>query len=151
MRIFVDLDGVLADWEGAVSKIFGKHHSEVKGHVLWPFIAKSKTFWVDLEKLPDADILWDNIKNHDIKILTGCPKSSFENAKNQKLSWCKEHFPDAEVITCLAKDKQLHIVESGDILIDDNQSNCKRWEEAGGISILHIGAIDTLEKLSKLS
>lgn len=153
MRIFVDLDGVLADWEQGVRNKFGSDHTEIKSHVLWPLIGKSKTFWLDIPKISNFDLLWDFVKGFNPTILSGCPKSSFENAKAQKLAWCETHLGDhVEVITCLAKNKQDHLVEEKDILIDDNEQNCERWEKAGGIAILHKNEDieTTLNKLKEL-
>ena len=148
VRIFVDLDGVLADWEKGVLDKFGKTHKEVKSHILWSVIAKSKSFWKTLDKTTDFHHLWDYVKSLNISILSGCPKSSFDNADTQKREWCKENLgEDVHVITCLAKNKQDHLLNEGDILIDDNESNCKKWRESGGIAILHTDSISTIEIL----
>lgn len=151
MKIFVDLDGVLANWEQGVINKFGAAHTEIKGHVLWPLIGKSKSFWYELPKISGFDKLWAAVKDLEPTILSGCPKSSFDNAREQKLRWCETHLGDVEVITCLAKNKQDHIVEAGDILIDDNEQNCERWVKAGGIAILHKDEeVDkTIEELKK--
>ena len=151
VKIFVDLDGVLADWEGGVLSKFGKPHKEVKSHILWSVIAKSKSFWRTLDKTHDFHSLWEYLKSFDISVLSGCPKSSFDNADIQKREWCKEHLGEnVHVITCLAKNKQEHISNNGDILIDDNESNCKRWRDSGGISILHTDSESTIEKLKSI-
>ena len=36
------------------------------------------------------------------------------------------------------------------VLIDDHIKNIKEWQAAGGIGILHQGAISTIQKLKKM-
>lgn len=153
LKIFVDLDGVLADWEGRVYNIFGKDHKSVKSHILWQFIGESENFWLNIEKISNFDVIWEYVKDKSPTILTGCPKSSFTKSQDQKIEWCKINLgPDVDVITCLAKDKQKHITEPGDILIDDNIDNCSRWIEHGGVAIHHDNdnPEKTIELLNKI-
>lgn len=62
----------------------------------------------------------------------------------------KKHYGKEDgVICCLSKDKQ-NFGKPKDILIDDREPNIQRWEEMGGIGILHTSAEETIRKLKEL-
>lgn len=152
-KIFLDLDGVMSDFEGHYLQLFGHVHSSVKDGRMWKNIHSHDRWWVDMPKLKTHDILWAAIKDFNPTILTGCPPSKFAHASEGKKEWCKQHFgEDVPVITCLSRDKFKHMANEGDILIDDMEKNCKKWEEHGGLAIQfdpeHIDfIIDEIEKL----
>ena len=62
----------------------------------------------------------------------------------------KKHYNKEDgVICCLSKDKQ-NFGARQDILIDDLPANIARWEQMGGIGILHTSADETIRKLQEL-
>ncbi len=152
MRVFVDLDGVLAGFDEHYEAVFGvpppKHvHPEPPG--FWEKIAEIPTFYRDLPMRADAKALWEGVKAFDPNptILTGVPRSLPE-AVDQKRAWVAEHLgPDVPVITCRSRDKCLH-GQPGDILIDDWAKYRKYWIRMGGLFILHTDAVTSLEVLA---
>lgn len=141
-KIFCDLDGVLVDFERGFEINNGMHPRSISEPEMWKRINSRERHWHDLPALPGALQLWARISNYSPTILTGCPRGGFKIAEEGKREWCSRelglHVP---VITCFSKDKQLHMNEPGDILIDDMLKNCTRWEEAGGRAI-HYTSVD---------
>lgn len=157
--IFVDLDGVLADFDASLLKLFGNAprgiettardiENEIGSVAFWDKIREADDFYRTLPKMADADVLWEGVLKYDPHptILTGIP-SSMPHVPWQKRDWCEQYFPGIEVITCFSKDKAL-ACQKCDILIDDWAKYRREWEHAGGIFILHESAVSTLEKLS---
>lgn len=83
-------------------------------------------------------------------ILTGLPAYGYDKAEKEKRLWLKKHYNKEDgVICCLSKDKQ-NFGARQDILIDDLPANIARWEQMGGIGILHTSADETIRKLQEL-
>lgn len=147
-KIFCDLDGVLVDFEAGFLRNYGFAHDSVAEPVMWKFINQNKNHWENLPPMPDAHLLWAFIRPMSPSILTGCPRSGYDAAHEGKHVWCKSNLEDVgEIITCLSRNKPIHMVSPGDILIDDLTKNIKRWNEAGGFGILHTSAENTIEQL----
>jgi hypothetical protein len=81
-------------------------------------------------------------------ILTGCPEGGW--SEPQKLSWAARHFPGVKMITCLSKEKFLHMMSPGDVLVDDYLRYRELWENAGGIFIYHISTKESIRLLAAL-
>jgi len=158
-KIFVDLDGVLADWVKGVEKILPGYTEEKYLKTpkyqkkMWSAINKYSLeggkIWGDLDLMPDAQQLWDYIKKHDVEILTatGDPKYGGEE---QKREWVKRNFGNVPVnIVRMAKEKA-QFAASNHILIDDMPKSINPWVEAKGIGILHTSAATTILELKKL-
>jgi len=148
VALYVDLDGVLADFDQGVIDLLGRPPHKVKPGLLWGMIAKSGNFYETLPMMSDAMELWAWCVERDPTILTGIPRGKW--AEPQKRSWVAEKLgEDVEVICCASKDKYKWSGE-GHILIDDREKTKASWEEAGGTFILHTSAADTLAQLAEL-
>jgi len=149
--IFVDCDGVLANFDSHVQTLFGGHPDSFSANDLWQNINSHDEFFLTVSLMPDAHKLWKKLQPYHPIVLTGCPKSNFERAAKQKIIWIKRHFgPSVPVIPCLSRDKQNYLKHAGDILIDDRSSNIRRWVKAGGVGIQHHNAATTIEKLQQI-
>lgn len=150
--IFVDLDGVLADFDKKAMALFGKKPREIEDEIgsqkFWAEITNIHDFYLTLEKMHDADVLWEGIQKYDFSptILTGVPMS-MPWVPGHKREWCERYYPNAEVITCMSRDKATYC-RPGDILIDDWPKYKPLWDSAGGIFIVHESAATTLIQLS---
>lgn len=150
-HVFVDLDGVLVDFEGGYEVSFGHKHNSVSEWMMWKNITSKEDHWETMPKMPNFDELWDHIKQFNPTVLTGCPRSGYKAAAEGKVKWCKEHLGESTpVITCYSRHKPKHMINPGDVLIDDMERNCERWREAGGIAILYDGT-NTSEVIAKLA
>jgi hypothetical protein len=151
-KIFLDSDGVLADWDFRAKELLGCDPRSLPDDVMWQRLNQFDDFWHTIPKRYDADFLVNSIleMGHIPAIITGCPKSNYEIADKGKREFFKMHWPELVVNTCLARNKSDFMQNKGDILIDDFKSNCKRWEKAGGIAIWHRRSTETLEQLIKI-
>jgi hypothetical protein len=82
-------------------------------------------------------------------VLTGVNASHFDEAARMKKEWWATNFSWTNVITCIARDKHLHMKNPEDILVDDFERNLKRWRNAGGNAILHVNAETTITELKQ--
>jgi hypothetical protein len=73
---------------------------------------------------------------YHLRFLTALPHDySMPMAVSDKVMWANDHFPGVPVtIGPFSYDKWRHCKNAGDILIDDRHSNCKEWEDAGGVA-----------------
>lgn len=132
-HLFVDSDGVFADFDQHIFDLFGQYPKDMNDDVMWAKANASDTFWSHMPLKPGAIELWEAIKHVEPTVLTGCPKGDYERASESKVAWwANGHFAHQKVITCLSKDKALHMKKPGDWLVDDMSKNTKRWEKAGG-------------------
>lgn len=151
--IYLDMDGVICDWDKAVEALGHGPAEEVirkRGDgFFWAMLAnEGETFWANIEWTPDGKELWNYLKKYKPTILSAPTKSP--TSRTGKHLWVKKHLgPDVKLILEDAKDKHLHAKPNA-ILIDDRESNISDWKKAGGIGILHKSTIDTLGQLSKL-
>lgn len=150
MKIFIDCDGVLADFDKHLQNIFGDVRKPFPE--IWQDIVLIDNFWQDIPLIQGGRELWDFLKPYNPTVITGCPPDDFDRAADHKRKWLKTNFNTENVITCLSKEKQLHMENPGDLLIDDFKTNIRRWEKAGGITILHRWHHyeDTIEKLKEI-
>jgi hypothetical protein len=144
-QLFLDCDGVLADFDTYFEETFGSHPRKHEAN------HGTKRFWVDLHShpdfyfklplMPDAVELYEAVKHYNPIILTGLPVGNW--AEPQKLRWGAKHFPGTKMICCASKDKR-NYMKPGDVLVDDWAKYKHLWEEAGGIFILHTSAAESL-------
>jgi hypothetical protein len=149
--LFVDLDGVLVDFERGFEILHGVHPHLMPEPDMWAKIVKHDGHWVSLPAMPGALKLWAKIAPYNPIILTGCPKTGFREAELGKREWCARELGDhVAVIATYSKKKPQHMLLPGDILIDDRTKNCKRWEEAGGKAIFYENAEQVILELTTL-
>ena len=135
-QLFLDLDGVFADFNKGVKNITGREPNNLPTWRLWSSINKKEDFWISLEPFNHASSFIESLKKYNPIILTGLPSSKKDLVSEHKREWVEKHLGDYEVITCLSKDKHLHMKNPGDVLLDDNIKNCTNWNNNGGVSIL---------------
>ena len=149
--IFCDMDGVLVDFDKEFERNHGILPYKLPREELWQIVLDTENYWVNLPKLSDADKLINHLNKHGFQILTGLPVYGFDKAEKEKKQWLKNHYGiEKGVICCLSKDKQNYGTQN-DILIDDRPQNIERWEEMGGIGILHTSADETIKRLKELN
>lgn len=165
-RIFVDLDGVLVDFEKfAAEHIIEKHINidQVQAHLaqrgakndFWKavnrWVKKGHLFFGAMDPMEDAFVLWDYIKEYFPTILSAT--GHVPHASTEKRDWVKRHLGDTTAGMALfvrAASEKCQYAAPNHILIDDRKKAIEPWIEAGGIGILHTSAADTIEQLKKL-
>ena len=150
-RLFLDADGVLADFDRGAKDLLGmsaKHFIARHGRgEFWKRLARANNFYISLAEMPDARRLFDAVKHIEPTILTGLPLGSW--AAPQKVEWAAEHFPGVPIITCLARDKHRHM-HPGDVLVDDREKHRQAYEAAGVVFVHHKNTEDSVRQLSKI-
>ena len=150
-QIFVDMDGVLADFDAHYETVFGMRVDKVADNVDWGNVRGVKGFYAAIPPMADMRELWDfldRLTPHPI-ILTGVP-SAVEEAAANKRDWVKHHLGGhVEVRCCLSKHKCLHATP-GDILIDDREKYRDLWIAKGGRWITHKSAAATIDRLREM-
>lgn len=151
MQLYLDCDGVLADFDRAATELLGmppRAFEKRRGPAaFWREIARHPDFYGSLPLMPDAMRLFDAVRHLDPIILTGLPRGNW--AAPQKVRWAAEHFPGTRILTVMAVDKRNH-ARQGDILVDDQVKHAHLWEEAGGIFVHHRSAESTIARLAEL-
>lgn len=151
-QIYLDLDGVCADFDKKKFEIFGRY--EVSDDEMWPVIMKHyPTFFADLDPMPDFDLLWNFVKVAKPIVLTALPnpqKNSVYGPVRYKTEWVRKHMgPDVPVIVCRRAHKSDYAHEKS-VLIDDHVGNIQQFQKAGGIGILHKTAAHSIIALEGL-
>jgi len=151
VQLYLDCDGVLADFERGATELLGmppRAFEKRKGSgAFWAALARHPDFYGTLPLMPDAIELFDAVRPLDPIILTGLPRGKW--AAPQKVRWAAEHFPGTRILTVMAVDKRNH-AQAGDILVDDQVKHAHLWEGAGGIFVHHKDAKSTIARLRAL-
>lgn len=137
--IFLDMDGVLADFDRLVFERVGRTFDRSDGE-MWNHLVKIDRLYFELEPLPHAFQLWDLAHSLGrVEVLTAIPRrSTMPWAERDKRAWIVKHFGvDTPVrIGPFSRDKWKHAAP-GDILVDDRHDNIVDWtNKAGGTGIL---------------
>lgn len=154
--VYLDMDGVLADFNGRYKEIFGKDSDANSAND--PNVGKlvGTDFFATLDKLPDADKLVAVCVYlfGGYSICSSPLRGDGENSAVNKKLWIKQHLtpqPDQIVIT----GKKDSYAKGKNILIDDRPKNINAWRDRGGIGILYNAYTDSLDtvigKLQKIA
>lgn len=154
MRIWCDMDGVLADFDTAYERVMGcklPDRNNRTEDLDWESLrSRAPRFFRDLPLMPGALHLWQRIEPHGAHILTGVPPE-VERSDNDKITWGMDKLHvAAHRIVCTRARYKFHHCKPGDILIDDWERYRKNWEDAGGLWITHVDAQTTLRALNEL-
>jgi hypothetical protein len=160
--VYLDMDGVLADFFGGVEKMYGVEH--------WKQLTNDKTkdlkkevidritgtdFFATLPKFATADALIEMVKKFtggSFSINTSPLRGDHENSGKYKKVWISNNIeqPD-EIVVTGRKESYAKNKASGtpNILIDDRPINIQKWQSAGGYGILYQANRDPLSKVQQ--
>lgn len=149
-RVFLDCDGVLADFDRAATALLGMRPRDYQRRFgpakFWGRIGAAPDFYGALPLMPDARPLFEAVAHLRPTILTGVPRGGWAEA--QKERWAAKHFPGTPIITGFARDKRDH-GRPGDVLVDDTPTHALLWEGMGGVFVHHRDAATTLTELAR--
>jgi hypothetical protein len=155
-RIFVDMDGVLVDWNRAFKdsnkeQLDAKQYELKYGkHSIWK-IAKGYEWWATLPWMEDGHYLWDFLKTlpYDVQILSS--PSLEKSCVKAKHDWVRKNLGSNVKVNLIigGKHKVKFARSKNDILIDDKLSNINSWNTIG-TGILHTSFLDTKRKLESI-
>jgi hypothetical protein len=151
--IFLDVDGVLADFAGAAAKLHGRHDPI---HMWWPrgtydmvgvlgltdaeFWAPindaGADFWAGLDVLPHVPVVLREIERTGLGFTLLTSPSHHPSSLHGKLAWIQRVFGSEFRDYLIGPPKHLCARTPGAILIDDFPANCQRFGDAGGMAVL---------------
>ena len=141
-EIYVDMDGVLADFFGEWTRLMNVDHwSKIDNDGLPQALQKIRDtdeFWLRLPILPQAKELLTLIKNIKGEYnICSSPLQDDPNSEPHKREWIKKNlsfFPPKNIYITHNKPQYAKNKDgTPNILIDDFGRNVKQWEDAGGI------------------
>ena len=159
--VYLDMDGVIADFFGGVEQMYGVKHwkeltsvktgGELKQEVIDRITGSD--FFSTLPKFTTTESLIDMIKKFTggkFSILTSPLRGDHDNSAKWKKVWINQHIEQPEE-TIVTGRKEKYAVINGvqNILIDDRPVNIERWQSRGGYGILYQANRDPLTKVEQ--
>lgn len=157
-RVFVDLDGVLFDFDGHFEQCFDGKQPPSKNGVndeeMWQLVHGHGSFFRTMPLFPGAKDFFDTLvgKGFDPIVLTAASKNHYHDMAVQKRAAVREHLSEECLILPVwgSSSKTLFMHGPGDVLIDDYSKNIKRWNDAGGTGIFHTDFTTSMLKLGMI-
>ncbi|HVC51283.1 MAG TPA: hypothetical protein VND87_04605 [Stellaceae bacterium] len=149
MQLFVDMDGVLADFDRHHEAVFGQVSDKIADNVDWAAIRAARDFYLGIPPMADMEALWARIERYKPIVLTGVP-ASVPEAPDNKRGWVLRHLGPQVEVRCVRSREKSHHAAPGDILIDDWEKYRHLWIAAGGIWITHRSAAATAAALDEM-
>jgi hypothetical protein len=148
-KIYVDMDGVIANFEKRYTEMWGKISEEQRRSV---FRANFKNFieteqFVTLDLMPDARQLINALDQIDIpkEILSSTAyQEVYDVIAEQKARWLATHNIPWKQNFVPGKAHKYKWATPNSIIIDDTLSVIYDWNKAGGIAIHHKNTHNTL-------
>ena len=148
--IYVDMDGVIADFRKAYLEMFGidpmDSHLHKSMRKNWDKFVDEGGF-AELDRMPDAMIglnFLKTIKDIPIEILSSTAnEKQYDMISSQKKKWLENHKITYPANFVPGKKHKREYAEKGAILIDDTLVTIEQWNEAGGVGIYHTDWITT--------
>ena len=160
--IFLDMDGVVADFEECAGRLLGHSTAMPSGYKYppsdWAKLRACERFYRDLFVIPGARAFVADVLEladqcgAEVRFLTAVPSGNdMPWAFTDKISWASKYFPGIPVwFGPYSDDKHLR-ASDGAILIDDRVKNINDWKMAGGKGLLFTGSFpETFNELNKL-
>jgi len=159
--IFLDMDGVVADFDTFVSNLLGRpvgwHDSKQDlTEDEWEKLASVDRLYYQLPLMPDATKLVAYVKSLSTRVkvgfLTAVPRrSTIPSARDDKQAWVDKYFPGMRMDIGPYSHHKQKWCAPGDILVDDRPSNILEWSAAGGVAIYHTGDVDaTIKRINEV-
>lgn len=149
LQVFLDLDGVFADFDARVKHLTGKHPSQLDGSRLWKMINSDKRFFAELELIEGCMALWEATRDLEPVFLTGAPSN--KTFQQQKKEWVARIFGPEFTVHVVPKKLKQDYSGPHKVLIDDTPENIEQWIARGGHGILHKGDhASTIKALQEL-
>jgi len=176
--IYCDMDGVLVDlFDNGVyleakepklrknlEKIIEMHwkwskdheNPEIQAALEWirQLLGDNRSFWANLRPLPGLLPLWTYLNSlGTVKVLS---HPWDERSAEGKIDWIKKYLlpkpKNEDILLPLDGKKEIWATNNGKpcILIDDFTLYTEKWEENGGIAILHTSIYDTIQQLEEI-
>lgn len=175
MKIYFDMDGVLADFDCAARQFNISGNLNKSSRVLssdaqaqkvarWRAIESDRSFWADIPVMDGIFALLDAASKYgDLFVLSSAPSAKnfaggtayVDFVEAEKRAWIARHMSmcfDTQnvIITRIAKEKRVMPTQS-DVLIDDRVENVADWIAAGGRGIVFTSPAQAIKDLTLLN
>jgi tRNA nucleotidyltransferase (CCA-adding enzyme) len=157
--VYVDMDGVLADFFSEWAKMAGVktgNYKDIPPANIDPTLDKmiGTDFFAQLPKFSTADKLIQMIISHfgSYKILSSPLRNDHENSKKHKIDWIGRKLKIKPEETIISSNKGSYATQADgtpNILIDDLGKNIQNWMNNGGLGIKYQADEDPLSKVHK--
>lgn len=148
-RLFLDMDGVLADFDAGYERQFGVRPDKGLDDVDWDAVAATPDFYLNLPPMPDFPLLWAFARKFEPTVITGMP-SNVEQASSNKTAWAVKHLGMDVPVICCRSSRKSRYCQTGDVLVDDREKYRDLWLKAGGRWITHRSAGATICELTEM-
>jgi predicted nucleotidyltransferase/GNAT superfamily N-acetyltransferase/5'(3')-deoxyribonucleotidase len=165
-HLYLDMDGVQADFFSAWARLFGKERYKEIGDraqreaTIADLNARGpefvEQFFRNLPVLSGAQTLIKFLRDNDIKytILSAPLRGNEEASIRGKLAWLDRHHPGTSATAIFTGEKQRYATSNGNpnVLVDDFKKYVNAWNANNGIAVLYrwnnVGA--AIEQLKKI-
>jgi len=157
--VYVDMDGVIADFFSALAKFRGVDHWKDGGDDSVQASIKAiqgTNFFSTLPVFPTAKQLISTVKSFtggEWHICSSPLRGDHENSKKHKVAWLSENgFTPNSIIITGRKESHATTKDNANfrpnILIDDKPSNIQRWQGSNGIGIRYQANKDSVSRVA---
>ena len=155
MTIYLDMDGVIADFFGGIQKLHGVGHwKSIKDKQTLINSIRYTDFFNTLEPFKSSWIVIEKVKtisNGNWGICSSPLEGDHNNSAYWKRRWLEKHRWMPDVDQCIfTSNKHKYawspLTGQPNILIDDKPENIMRWTQAGGIGIRYQANEDDLKE-----
>ena len=157
--VYLDMDGVLADFFGGIEKLYGVQHwkeltsdrtKDLKTEVIKKITGTN--FFETLPKFNSADALIKLVQDFTggvFSINTSPLRGDNKNSAYYKKIWIGKHLPKPQEIIVTGRKESYAMNKNNkpNILIDDRPINIQRWTGRGGYGILYQANKDPVGKV----
>lgn len=166
-EIYVDLDGVLADFDSEFIRRFnikpddapkkgvnGATKEDEKRHRrYYNYNILHGEFFYSLGVLPGSQHMMQELAQYNPSILSATGTMHVDIVRGHKSKWVNKHFSGVNlkqiILVQRSKDKAQYAHPNA-ILIDDRSKSIDPWVAAGGIGILHTSPENTLREIREI-
>ena len=157
--VYLDMDGVLADFFGGIEKLYGVQHwkeltsdktKDLKTEVIKKITGTN--FFETLPKFNTADQLIKIVTDFTggiYSINTSPLRGDNKNSAYYKKVWIGKHLPKPQEIIVTGRKESYAMNKNNkpNILVDDRPINIQRWTGRGGYGILYQANKDSIDKV----
>jgi 5'(3')-deoxyribonucleotidase len=157
--VYVDMDGVLADFFSEWAKMAGiksGNYKDIPREDINKTLDKmiGTDFFAQLPKFSTADKLIQMVIGHfgSYKILSSPLRNDHENSKKHKIDWIGRKLKIKPEETIISSNKGAYATQADgtpNILIDDLGKNVQNWMNNGGLGIKYQADEDPLSKVQQ--
>jgi len=156
-KIYLDMDGVLCDFEKKFTEYYGALSLAKRDRKQWSgdwedFIVNKKGF-EKLDWFSGGHELLNAVRNTKlpVEILSSSGGEKFHGEVTaQKIKWLRKHGINYKANIVTGRKKKAEYATPETVIIDDTEDVIRYFKQAGGVGILHKDIKETLMKLKEL-